>query len=196
MNTPQSDIKSTTKIAFGGSREFSNRAQVGQVVAAVLRSGAAVSVGCAIGADALVIGAVVGAGGARRLAISAAFGPGGVGAWAGSAVGVVRSACAAGAAVAWWAGGSSSVPLRGRLAARSAAALRQASAAVFFLSGQGTPGSLKTARLAVKRGLQVFAFCAVRPTSVPDCVGAWQPCQFAELPAWQWQPAAIQPSIF
>jgi hypothetical protein len=182
----------TPRIAFGGSRSYANRNQVVQVIKAVLQSGAAVSVGCAIGADALVITAVVGAGRADHLRIYAAFGASGAGAWAGSAVSVVMSAARAGAAVIWLAGGApGAVPLRARLAQRSAASLTKASAAVFFMDGDGTPGSLNTAALAVKRRIQVFAFCAVQPRPLAGCAGNWQPCQFANLAAWQWLPAQL-----
>lgn len=185
----------TPVIMFGGSRTFAARSLVVSAVSAVLRSGASLSVGCAIGADALVIGAAVGAGAAARLRVSAVFGAGGAGAWSGSAVRVVAAAARAGAAVTWWAGGSAYVPLRARLVQRSAAALAGASAAVFFLSGAGSPGSLSVAALAVKRCMPVFAFCACQPQPLPRCVGSWVPCQFCSLPAWSWQPAATQPAL-
>lgn len=191
MNASQSDTN-PTRIMFGGSRSYTNLNQVAQVVKAVLRSGASISVGCAVGADALVIAATVGAGAAARLSISAVFGPSGVGAWAGSAVAVVNSARAAGASVTWWSGGPVSIPLRGRLAQRSVATLARATAAVFFLSDDGTPGSLATAAQATKRRIQVFAFCATQPRPLSGCVGHWQPCQLANLAAWQWKPNATQ----
>jgi hypothetical protein len=175
-----------TTIFFGGSRSYSARSLVSNVVAAVLRSGASISTGCAIGADALVIGSVVGSGQAGRLSIFASFGPGGLGAWSGSAVALVAAAARSGAAVSWLSGGPVSVPLRARLVRRSAAALVGCSAAVFFLSGAGSPGSLRVAALAVAADLPVFAFCPVRPLALVGCAGEWQFVQFASKPCWSW----------
>lgn len=138
---------------------------VGRVVSALLGAGAALSVGCAVGADAAAISAVLAAGAAPRLGVWCAFGPvsppwpaaryRAPGACSASAVSAVGSALLAGASVRWWAGGPVTVPLRARLARRSLACVRAASA--------GGPGS----------GL--VAFVAGLP-SRPFAAGAWPSC--------------------
>ena len=92
---------------------------VAPVVAAVLRAGRSVAVGCSVGADAAVLSAVVAQGAVARCQVFAAFGPGGVGACSLSAVGPVSLFFASGGAVSWWAGGPVSVPLQARLVRRS-----------------------------------------------------------------------------
>jgi hypothetical protein len=125
---------------FSGSRALApaSLAALGLAVAA-LPASASVVVGCAAGADQAALSAVVAAGGAPRLSVFAAFGPvsppwpaahySAPGAWSGSAVAAVAAALSAGASVTWWAGGGPSVPLAGRLAARSVACVRAVAAA-------------------------------------------------------------------
>ena len=103
---------------------------VGSVLAASPCRG--VAVGCAMGADALVLSATLALGASSRLRVFAAFGPvsppwpadnvtaPGASSSVSSVFGVA-SALSAGASVTWWAGGRPSVPLAGRLASRSAA---------------------------------------------------------------------------
>ena len=138
---------------------------VGRVVSALLGSGSLLAVGCAVGADAAAISSALAAGAARRLQVWCAFGPvsppwraarySAPGACSASAVSAVASALLAGAAVRWWAGGPPSVPLRGRLVARSLACVRAAAG--------GGPGS----------GL--VAFVAQLPPR-PFAPGAWPSC--------------------
>jgi hypothetical protein len=102
---------------------------VGSVLAAVPQRN--VAVGCAVGADALVVSSVLAAGVSSQLSVFAAFGPVSP-PWPAarafapgasssvSSVSGVAGALAAGACVSWWAGGGPSVPLAGRLASRSA----------------------------------------------------------------------------
>lgn len=96
------------------------------LVGSVLAAGRSVAVGCAAGADAAVVAAALGAGGAGRLSVlavapSLAAAPAGV-----------RAAAAAGASVVLGAGGS---------APAGAAALSARSAAVVRLAAAGGPGS-------------------------------------------------------
>lgn len=98
----------------------------------VLASDRAVAVGCALGADALVVSSVLAAGAASRLSIFCAFGPvsppwpaprvsaPGASRLSSSVFGVA-AALAADASVHWWSGGGPAVPLIARLASRSAA---------------------------------------------------------------------------
>lgn len=165
-------------VSFGGSRSLPAGAVgfVGRVVRSVLASRpVGVSVGCACGADAAVVSAVVAAGAASRLSVFAVFGPGGAGSWGGSAVSSVLAARAAGASVSFWAGGvppvsvsgaASGVGLRSRLAARSLACLSFAASggpgggAVFFVVGgwRASPGSWASVREALWLGLPVVVF--------------------------------------
>lgn len=164
-------------VVLGGSRSFPGGALalVGRVVRSLLARGVGLSVGCSVGVDAAVVSAAVAAGAASRLSLFAVFGPGGAGSWSGSAVSVVSSAVASGASVSWWAGGrppvsasgsSSSVGLRGRLVARSLAAVSCAASsgrgcgAVFFVSGgwRSSPGSWGSVRSSVLLGVPVVVF--------------------------------------
>ncbi|CAA9419227.1 hypothetical protein AVDCRST_MAG82-1311 [uncultured Rubrobacteraceae bacterium] len=121
-------------VGFCGSRSFpaSFAPLVSRVVCSVLSSRRSLAVGCCVGADASVLGAVLAAGVAPRLSVFAAFGPisppwparyvSAPGASSSvSAVSGVAGALTAGASVSWWAGGGPSVPLAGRLASRSSA---------------------------------------------------------------------------
>lgn len=122
-------------VGFCGSRSLpsASSALVAGVVGSVLRSGRGVGVGCALGADALVVSSVLAVpGAASRLSIFAAFGPVSPpwpaprvsAAGASSAVSSVSGVAedlAAGASVSWWSGGGCAVPLAGRLASRSSA---------------------------------------------------------------------------
>lgn len=92
--------------------------------------------GCAVGADAAVLAAAVRLLPPSRVAVWAAFGPGGLGsAGSASSVSGVGRALAAGCAVSWWAGGGLAVPLRGRLCARSVAFVRSLAASGGVLVG-------------------------------------------------------------
>lgn len=192
-----------SSVAFGGSRSISPSMQavVSAVVQSVVAAGVPVSVGCCIGADAQVIQSALAAGGAARLSVFAAFGPGALGACSLSAIPVVSWAAAVGARVAWWAGGSAVVPLAARLIQRSQAVVASAQVLVLFQPGLG---SLAAASSAVAQGKPVFAFSghslpAVSggcqpPAPVPGCAGSWVPSSFFGFSCLQWQPA--QASLF
>ena len=179
-----------SSIHIGGSRSLSPTPIVGQVVRAVLASGQQIHVGCAVGADQAVIQSALSIpGGHSFLVVFAAFGPGGAGAWAGSAVCSVFMAACAGASVRWLAGGSLAVPLVARLMRRSRAALHGCSASVFFLASPSSPGSLAVAGHAVAAGQPVFAFCLFIPSAPRGCAGRWVAASFLGFPCWSWLPA-------
>ena len=160
-------------VAFGGSRRLPASAAglVRDVVAAVLRAGRAVSVGCAVGADAAVLRSVLSLGAVSRCRVFAVFGPRGEGSWSGSAVDLVCEAARLGVAVSWVAGGSVFAPGRfgpgclvQRLRVRSARSVfwsaRSGSGAGFvgFVSARRSPGTWGTARFAARLGLPVVVF--------------------------------------
>ena len=123
-------------VGFCGSRDLpvsaADSALVSGVVGSVLSGGRGVAVGCAVGADALVVSSVLALGASSRLCVFAAFGPFSL-SWPAacfsapgasssvSSVSGVTEALVAGASVSWWAGGGPSVPLAARLASRSSA---------------------------------------------------------------------------
>ena len=175
-------------ILFGGSRALApDQFPLAEVVARIQDDGQVVRVGCAIGADRLVIQAAIRQPG--LLSVFAAFSRSGSGAWAGSAVEAVRQAEAAGAQVEYLAGGALNVPLVGRLMGRSRVAAAGCAASVFFLSSPSSRGSLAVAGMAATWRQPVFAFCADVPQSPRAMVGRWFPSRFADFPCWRWQPA-------
>jgi len=177
-------------ILVGGSRFLPPSSVLRSVLGAALAAGCTVRVGCATGADEQALRFVLAAQPAR-LAIFAAFGPSGAGAWRCSAVSAVLAAAAAGVPVSWWAGSGASFPLRARLALRSRAALAGADLALFFNPG---PGSLAVAAHAVSAGIPAFAF-GPRPAALPGA-GSWQPARLWGFPCWRWLPAQVQQSLF
>jgi len=180
-------------IHLGGSRSLSPTPIVGQVVRAILASSQQIHVGCARGADHAVIQSALSIpGGHSSLFVFSCFGPGGAGAWSGSAVSSVQAAARAGASVRWLAGGSLAVPLVARLMRRLRAALHGCSASVFFLASPGSRGSLAVAGDAVKSGQPVFAFaCGFSgpPQAPRGCAGRWVAASFLGFPCWCWSPA-------
>ena len=187
-----------SSVVFGGSRVLGAAwlPLVQRVVSRVAASGVCASAGCAPGADRAVLRAWVRAGAGARLSVFCSGGP----AWASTApVGRVFQ----------WAGGGPAVPLRARLARRTALAVASVvapGAAVFFLSSPTSPGSLAAAARAARRGLSVFAFCCwpavvaglswpgvslprCPPAPLAGCSGAWVAASFAGQPCWRWVPA-------
>jgi len=178
-----------SQIHFGGSRSLPEIRLVNQVVTAALVAGHRVRVGCAIGADAQVIRSVLNYDPAR-LSVFTAFASDGSGSWAGSATFDVFTALEVGADVQFSAGGPLSVPLAGRLMARSRVALSGCSACVFFLSAPSSPGSLAVAATAVHFQIPVFAFCNPgHPNAPRGCSGLWVAGSFYGFSCWRWQPA-------
>jgi hypothetical protein len=170
-------------VAVAGSRSLgaSFAPLVGAVVRSVVRSGRSVSIGCCVGADAFALSALVPLvrvfpPPAPRPVCFAAFGRGGVGSCSLSAVSAVSAFAAAGGSVQWWAGGDPSVALPVRLSSRTNAVIASASvSAVVFFSSPSSAGSLLACRLAVGRGLPVFAFaCGFCPSLLPSLgAGSW-----------------------
>jgi hypothetical protein len=170
---------------------------VARLVAAVAAAGGSVAVGCAAGVDQLALSASLACG--APLSVFCAGGPRGGGFWSGSApLSLLRSAAAAGASVAWWAGGPSSVGLPSRLRGRAAALL----SCVAFRRGlvvglvhggwRASPGSWRALRLAAGRGLPVVVF-PLGAFPLPALgAGSWAPCAAGPLwgGAWRWVPAA------
>jgi predicted Rossmann fold nucleotide-binding protein DprA/Smf involved in DNA uptake len=162
-------------VAVAGSRSLplSFAPQVQAVVASVVGSGRLVAVGCCVGADAFALSSGVPL---SALRCFAAFGPGGVGSGPASAVSQVSAFAAAGGVVSWWSGGPASAPLRSRLAARTRVVICSASVScVVFFSSPASRGSLLACRLAVARGLPVFAFpCGFAGSALPSLgAGSW-----------------------
>lgn len=205
-------------VGFCGSRSLPSSAAplVAGVVRACLAGGSVVAVGCAAGADLLALSTVLSVGAAPRLSVFCAFGPGGVGAaGSASAVAEVAAAATAGAAVSWWAGGSASVPLRGRLAARSLALVRSLATGggllVAFVSalpsspfgGGDFPacgsGSWSSVAAAVRLGVPVAVFpigIAADLPALPGGPGSWVPGPWAGSWSWAVAPEATQLSLF
>ena len=155
-------------------------------VSAAVAQDLGIVTGCATGADAQTISAALGQDFGASLHVFAAFGPGGSAAWSGSAVEAVKKAAQSYASVNWWSGGSWRVPLVARLMSRSMAAVRTASACVFFAPG---PGSLKVAAYAIGRGLPVYAVQSSAPAAPRNCAGSWVATMYLGLPCWCWSPA-------
>jgi predicted Rossmann fold nucleotide-binding protein DprA/Smf involved in DNA uptake len=186
-------------VAVAGSRSLppGGAPLVVSVACSLVAAGASLVVGCAVGADAAVVAAVP----LASLQVLAAFGPGGAGAWAGSAVSAVRAFAAAGGAVVWWAGGGPAVPLRARLATRTRAVVAEASAGlVVFFASPVSRGSVLAAQLAAARGLPVVAFplgFAPAPLPLLGC-GSWVPAGGSGgwAGAWVWLPTPVQGPLF
>jgi hypothetical protein len=172
-----------SQVYFGGGRHCVSSPIIGQVVAAVLARGACVSVGCAVGADELVIQSALSQGAASSLVVRAAFASSGAGSFSGSAVSVVQGAASSGAAVSWLAGGSLSVPLVARLMVRSVVGLSSSSAALFFSPGAG---SLKVAGEAVRLNIPVYVFGSCPAASPRGCVGSWVAVRLSGFLCWRW----------
>jgi hypothetical protein len=188
---------------------------VARVVSAVARDGRGIAVGCARGADAMALRACFAESWRLRaplLCIFAAFGRTGEGSWQNSAVKLVtlvsRLPMATDSAgnsrrivVHWWAGGGSSVGLVPRLKARSAAMVAAVAASgqvqglIAFVSGgpSRSPGTWRTARLAVKSRVPVVVFpCGCEVSDFPSLgKGHWAPAgKGAWALGWRWIPAA------
>ncbi|MGH8609705.1 MAG: hypothetical protein ACREX9_20550, partial [Gammaproteobacteria bacterium] len=173
----------------GSSRLPPGGAQlVVRVARALEASGLSLVVGCCAGADQAALSAV------SAVRVLCAFGPGGAGAGPTSAVAAVLAAEASGVPVAWWAGGPPSVPLKARLARRTAAVVAEASAGcVLFPSSPvvAGSGSWLAASLALARGLPLVAFPVGFPASELPLLGAgeWGPAGSGVWSlAWRWVP--------
>lgn len=184
-------------VAFAGSRNLENSFYplVGSVVSSVVSSNRLVSVGCCVGLDSAVLGCLpVGSG-----SCFASFGCGGIGSCSLSAVSVVSGFCGRGGSVSWWSGGGSSVALPVRLSARTGAVINSASvSAVVFFSSPNSIGSALACRLAVERGLPVFAFaCGFAGSSLPLLgSGSWVRVGGSGVWSGAWSLVSYQSSLF
>ena len=176
-------IMTSKNVTFGGSRTLARSffPLIRQVVLASLDSGFSVRVGCARGADELVIGACAHAQQLEHLAIFCAGDP----------PRRLSNAVLETARVVPFAGGIGAIPIRARLALRSKRAAQGCTVAVFFLDVPDSRGSLNTAAVAAAQGSQVFCFsCGFSGPPAPlSCAGSWMPCTLAEEPAWRFEPA-------
>ena len=176
---------------FFGSRSFSDQALVSAAVSAWLAVGGGVVCGSSAGADALVISAVLAAGGSSSLQVLVAFSRSGAGSGVTSSLLAARSAAAAGASVVWLAGGPVSVPLRARLAARTASAASLAAGGVVFSSCSPLgPGSSLAVSCLVARRCPVWLF-GPAPVAVRGVAGSWVPSVFCGLPCFRFAPAQL-----
>lgn len=205
-------------VALAGSRGLPASAggAVASVCSSVVSRGAALSVGCCVGFDALVLRWALSGSSVGSVRCFAAFGSSGAGACSLSAVSSVSSFVLAGGSVSWSAGGGSALPLRARLAARSRAVVASAVAsavacpvfasaapgscpgAVVFFGSPSSRGSFLAASVAAGAGLPVLAFpCGFCPTALPLLApgGSWSACRFSGIWsfAFVWSPP---PSLF
>lgn len=181
-------------VGFVGSRSLSPvfASVVSRVVSLVFSSGRSVAVGCASGADAFALSAALSSlpapGASPSLFVFSAFGPGGfASAGRASAVPLVSAAFArsvspghglsAPVVVRFWSGGQPGVPLRVRLAARSATLVSAVAGSgpgaglVAFVAGglSASRGSWLAVGRAVAAGLPVLVFaCGCSPGCFPS----------------------------
>ena len=210
-------------VGFSGSRrlpsDFCSAKIAGQarlfsaVVGSLLRAGRGVGVGCASGADALVIAATVAAGGASSLSVFAAFGPEGQGAGRSSALLPVWLAQRAGASVSWFAGGESP-PLLARRSQALVAAVSVSGLGCGFVGFPTRPcpagpaehaeagvipsaawqscgsGTWATLLLAAGKGVPVVVFSVGWRWQPPVWPGQWEPAGQAWpwSAGWRWVP--------
>lgn len=178
-------------VGFCGSRRLpvGSGAQVAQVVGQVMGAGHPVLVGCASGADALVVKAGV-AMAPGQLAIFCAFGPSGASALGQlSNVAGVQAAASSGVPVQWWAGGGASLPPRVRLSQRTLAMVGAASGGlVAFFGSSASRGTALACRAAVAKGLPVVAFPLGFASSALPSLGAghWVALSGTWFGACQW----------
>ncbi len=184
--------------AVVGSRSLvGSAALVGRVCSSLVRSGASLSVGCALGLDSSVLSWAVGSGLVSSVRCFSAFGAGGVGGSSSvSAFSSVASFVALGGSVSWWSGGSSSVPFVGRLASRSRAVVASVSSGVVaFFSSPSSRGSALACSFAVSRGLPVVAFAVgFSPSLLPSLgCGSWVASGRGGVwaSAWVWRPSVV-----
>jgi hypothetical protein len=176
-------------VAVAGSRVLpaGGSELVAEAARVLAGSGCSLVVGCCRGADAAAFSAVP----VSRVRVLCAFGPAGEGAGPASAVSPVLAFAVAGGAVAWWAGGGSSVPLFARLARRTRAVVSHASSGlVLFPSSPESRGSWLAAELAVARGLPVVVVpLGFAPALLPSLgAGRWVRANASGMfgGAWRW----------
>lgn len=181
-------------VLVGGSRRLSPAGLgVVRVVASLLAcSGSSFVLGCASGADAAFLSALVLLFGVqpRRVQVFAAAPFANF-----KGDGADRVAVQLGVRVVWGAGGGVSVPVRARLAKRSAAAASFASFGVFVVESPSSKGSLRTASILARSGCPVRFFCVGfegAPDIPPDRKGEWVSIgSVGSASAWAWKDAQM-----
>ena len=124
-------------VALCGARSLPDNAipLVSSVVGALLSAGRSLSIGCATGADAVAVSAVVSRHACSQLSVFAIGGQCGSGfVGRASSFSGVRVASVLGASVSWWSGGAASLSARQRLVARSLVCVGSANAVVAFVT--------------------------------------------------------------
>lgn len=185
-------------VAFAGSRALpvGFAPLVARVACRAVASGFGIAVGCCVGVDSVVLSSVP----SWSVRCFAAFGVGGAGACSLSAVSLVSRLPSRGGSVSWLAGGSLSVPLPARLAARTRAVVGSASVGLcVFFASPSSRGSALAARSAAARGLPVFAFaCGFCSSLLPVLgSGSWLPVRAgAFVGGFEWSPVSPQRSLF
>lgn len=171
-------------LCVAGSRSATGGAVVSAVVAGAGRSGCSLVVSGAKGVSASALGAAV------RLRVPVrvfcAFGPGGAGAFASSSVAGVARAVAAGLPVVWWSGGRPPVPPRARLSRRAAALVAASSAVFAVFASSRSAGTLGECRLALARGLPVWAVALPGVQLPPLGPGRWVPASLFCVQCSHW----------
>lgn len=163
-------------VAGGRSLSVDFAPLVSDVCAALVGSGASLSVGCASGCDSFVLSAAL----ARAFPVSSvrcfsAFSESGRGVFPGiSAFSVVSEFAVAGGSVAWASPALLSLSPVARLASRTRLVVGAASAGcVVFFASSSSKGSLLACSVALSRGLPVFAFdCGLSDGDVLPSLGA------------------------
>ena len=142
-------------MAFAGPRALppGGDERILAALAAQSRPGVQWALGCATGADAFVLSALLPS---EISAVFAAFGPDGRGSCAVSSVAGVMAAASAGVPVSWWAGGVPPVSLSARLAQRTRALVGSATAGLVAYLVPGSRGTALAVSLARSRGLPVY----------------------------------------
>lgn len=179
---------------FGGSRTLKSVYQdlITDVVIRCLAYDVGIHVGCATGADAAVIRAMLPF--AMHLSVFAQFSESGEGAFSGSDVDAVAAAASKGAQVSYLAGGPLSLPLKARLIRRSIAALENCSMSFFFIDRPFSPGSLNVAAKAAKACQSVFVFpCgfSVPPAKLPGISTKWVETELFGYKCFKFYPGEI-----
>lgn len=182
-------------IAVAGSRVLSAAGveMVAETAATMISSGCNLAVGCCTGVDAAVLTAGLPV---AAVQCSAVFDPSGEGSGPFSNVDGVLSFVHCGGIVNWCAGGAIALPLPVRLVARTRFVVNSANQGLMvFFNGQRSRGSLLACRVAINRGLPVWAFPLGFSGRNLPCPGAGHWRAVCGWPgAWRW--VSAQQTIF
>lgn len=175
-------------VSFVGSRGLSPTFSplVENIITSVINSDRVISVGCCTGLDAFVLGAAP----VEKTLCFSAFGPEEEGACMFSATAHVKQFNDQGGTVKYWAGGKGE--LKQRLSNRTKAVIYSASVStVVFFGSPNSKGSALACRLAISRGLPVYAFaCGFSGEELPTIKnGKWLAVGGSGIwsSAWYWK---------